>query len=205
MHLTRKSAPFCSITVCAILLAGCNSEPEMGGPERAVAEAPAPVLTPGAAATVAPDGTALVPGSWSINEDAMGVRAQYAAVGEQPAVTVTCDPTYDAVTLSVAATAGGPQAWRLDAGGEAARIDMLPSGGVLPELTAQVNQGLAIIQSLADQGGVFMLTSPQGQPSQFPTHPGIRRVLDRCNPMAAAPVAQETPDAVIAPSEAPIR
>ncbi len=181
-------------------LAACSSEPQMGDAEQATVDAPEPALTSAPVAVSAPDGTALVEGQWNVNEDAMGIRAQYGVPGMQPSITVTCDPAYNAVTLSLASSVGAAEAWRLDAGGEAARIDMLPSGGVLPELTAQVDHGLAIINALADQGQVFMLTSPQRQSFQFPTHPGIRRVFDRCN---------QTPppaEAIIAPSEdAPIR
>ncbi|MDE1467948.1 hypothetical protein [Aurantiacibacter sp. D1-12] len=175
-------------------IAACNSEPEMGDAEQATVEAPQPVMTPAAVASAAPDGTALVAGEWTVNEDATGVRAQYAVEGMQPSLIVTCDPAYNSVSISMASSAGAAEAWRLDAGGEAARIDMLPSGGVLPELTAQVDHGLAIIRALGDQGQVFMLTSPQRQSFQFPTHPGIRRVLDRCTP-------QPAPAATIEPVE----
>ena len=179
---------------CA-MLAACSSEPEMGEAEQAVVDAPQPALTTSPMATSAPDGSALVQGEWNVNEDATGVRAQYGVAGMQPSLTVTCDPAYNAVTLSMASSVGTAEAWRLDAGGEAARIDMLPSGGVLPELTAQVDQGLAIINSLADQGQTFMLTSPQRQSFQFPTHPGIRRVIDRCKQ------TQQPPPSTIEPVE----
>ena len=185
-----SSAGRLAMLLCAGALAACSSEPEVGEASGAGVEAPQPALTPGTVASAAPDGSALVEGEWNINEDALGVRAQYAVAGMQPSISLTCDPAFGAVTLSIASSVATPEAWRLDAGAEAARIDMLPSGGALPELTAQVDGGLAIIHSLADQGQVFSLTSPQRQVFQFPTHPGIRRVLDRCNQTPPPPAAE---------------
>ncbi len=178
----------CFPTILAVVaLAACNASEEAG--EEQAASAPEPVLTPAPTATAAPDGTALVDGTWNIGEDASGVRALYGPPNTEATLALTCDRGSHAMVITLASTAAAPEAWRLDAGGEAARIDMAPTGGELPQVSAQLDQGLAIIHALAEQGRVFRLTSPAGQPFQFPTHPGIRRVIDTCSQNATEPAS----------------
>ncbi|QZH74194.1 MAG: hypothetical protein JY451_10655 [Erythrobacter sp.] len=140
-----------------------------------------PVLTPAAVATAAPDGSALESGEWIVTEDANGARAMFGEPGTEPLLSLACSPSTRSLQLFLASGATTGEAWRLDAGGEAARIDMQPTDGQIPELVATVEQGLPIIQAMGVQGQVFTLTSPQGQPRQFPAHPGLRRVIDSCS------------------------
>lgn len=176
----------------AILLTACNSSDDETAADDAATQ-PEPVLTPAPTATAAADGTALVPGSWDVGEDASGVRAVFADAGMQPSLTMTCARGTGSVIITLASSAAGPEAWRLDAGGEAARIDFAPSGGDAQEIAAQVDQGLAIIHALGTPGAAFKLTSPDGQPFQFPAHPGIRRVIDSCSQATSAPVPASAP------------
>ena len=96
-------------------------------------------------------------------------------------LSLECTPAQKALRLFLYTGATGPETWRLDAGGEAARIDMVITNDQIPEIGAQLNQNLAIIRALGEQGQAFTLTSPQGQPRQFPTNPGIRRIIDSCS------------------------
>ena len=82
------------------------------------------------------------------------------------------------MTMTVASSSQTPEAWRLDAGGEAARVDMAPVDG---GLSAEIDPGLAIFHAFSTPGEVVVLTNPTGERMQFPTHPGISRVLDACS------------------------
>ncbi len=172
---------FLLLAPAAIALVGCNSSEEPASPGADTVAAPQPEMTGAAVASVAADGTALEKGVWTITEDAAGARALYADGASPPSVSVQCDSANRAFSLVLAAAATAPEAWRLDAGGEAARIDMMPMQDGSNTLTADLDQGLAIIDALGEQGQVFTLTSPAGQPRQFPTHPGIRRVIASCS------------------------
>ncbi len=168
------------IAALPVLLVACNSSEEAADPAAEQVAAPAPVLTPAAVATAAPNGTALEAGEWSVTEDANGARAAFGPVGTQPTLALICTPATRTVQLFLASGTTTGEAWRLDAGGIAARIDMVPTNGEVPELYASVDQALPIIQAMGAEGQVFTLTSPQGQPRQFPAHPGISRVLASC-------------------------
>lgn len=165
----------------AAALAACDSaaeEPDLVA-EAEVAQ-PEPVLTSAATPTAAADGTALVPGAWAVTEDANGPVAAYAEEGLSPFLQLSCPRGDFAVTMFVATDATEPQSWRLDAGGEAARIDLAPTTQPGIGLSAAVDQGLGIINALSAEGQSFVLTSPDGQRWQYPTHPGILRVIDAC-------------------------
>lgn len=170
-----------ALAACATL-AACNSgtdEPSTE-PQQAVAAQPTPVLTTAPTPTAAPDGTALVAGTWTVTEDALAAKAYFAEEGLSPSLELSCPRGAVAVTMFVASAATEPQSWRLDAGGEAARIDMAPTTQPAPGLAASVDQSLGIITALAATGQTFMLTSPGGQRLQFPTHPGVIRIIDAC-------------------------
>ena len=164
------------LSLTAALLAACNdSEEEVAGPEAA---RPAPIITPAPTPTAAPDGTALVAGAWNVSEDAGGARAVYGEAGAAAALTLACDRMGGELTMELASAAQAPEAWRLDAGGEAARIDMNPVDG---GLSAAIAPGLAIFHAFSTPGQVVVLTSPSGERMQFPTHPGISRVVEACS------------------------
>ena len=164
------------LSLTAASLAACNdSEDVVAGPEGAQ---PAPVLTPAPTPTAAPDGTALVAGAWNISEDAEGARAVYGEGEGAPPLTLACDRMSGALTMTLASAAQAPEAWRLDAGGEAARIDLNPVEG---GLSAAIEPGLAIFHAFSTPGQAVVLTSPSGERIQFPTHPGISRVVEACS------------------------
>jgi hypothetical protein len=172
---------FLIATLPALLLAACNSGEDADATVAEQVAQPAPVLTPAPIATAAPDGTALEAGEWMVTEDADGARATYGPPGTGPVLKIACTPSTRTVQMFLASDAPAAEAWRLDAGGEAARIDMMPADGTASEIVGTVDQGLAIIQAIGATQQVFTLTSPDGQPRQFPAHPGIRRVLDSCS------------------------
>ncbi len=164
------------VTLASTALAACGSSEDAETPEEVAA--PAPVLTTAPTPTAAPDGTALVPGSWTVNQSAEGGFASYGEEGTEPALRIDCDRATGAVTLSLGRAASGDEAWRIDAGGEAARIDMTPVAG---GLTAQIEGSLAIFHAMSNAGEVVVLTSPTGERMQYPTHPGISQVLYACS------------------------
>ena len=164
-----------------VLLTACDSAPEQpdNGPQQAMVDAPEPVLTNAPTATAAADGSPLVPGAWSVTEDAEGARALFGREETDATLSLECD-TSRQLTLALESGAEA-ETWRLDAGGEAARIDMVSDGSeVLPYLEAQLDPGLAIVAAMGETGQVFTLTAPDGQRLQFPTNPGIRRVIAAC-------------------------
>ncbi|WAT17914.1 hypothetical protein OZN62_13510 [Aurantiacibacter sp. MUD11] len=168
-----------SLGLAALALAACNSSEEVEETEE-VAQ-PEPVLTPAPQATTAPDGTALVPGSWIVNENAQGAMAMFGEANTEPSLTIDCEAATGTVTMTLSIDASGPEAWRLDAGGEAARIDMAPVEGPLPLLGAEIEPSLAIFHAFSNPDEVVTLTAPTGERWQYPTHPGISRVLYACS------------------------
>ncbi|AKQ41819.1 hypothetical protein CP97_06965 [Aurantiacibacter atlanticus] len=164
--------------LCIVLLTGCDASEET----EPVAKQPAAVQTPTPVATAAADGTSLAPGTWDITEDAYGAQAKFGVSPSQNSIIISCKSSVDALTISIRSDSVASEAWRLDAGGEAARIDLQTDGNPdFPYMVAQIDQGLGIIHALGEQGQVFTLTSPQGERLQFPSHPGIRRVISACN------------------------
>lgn len=162
--------------LCAASLSACNNSDDAVSQDEVAA--PAPVLTPAPQATVAADGTALETGTWIVTEDATGARAAFGEAGQPSKLAINCETISGTVTLDIAGASQTPEAWRIDAGGEAARLDMSPVEG---GLTAAIEQSLAIFHAFSETGGVFVLTNPMGARMQFPTHPGISRVLDACS------------------------
>ena len=168
-----------TLALAGALVTACNSSEDAEMAEDAAQ--PKPVLTQAPQPTTAPDGTALMTGGWRVNENAQGGTAMFGGEATEPDLTIDCEASTGTVTLRMARTADGPEAWRIDAGGEAARIDMTPKGGELPQITAEIDGGLAIFHAFSATGGIVSLTSPEGETMQFPTHPGISRVLDACS------------------------
>ncbi|WP_338244019.1 hypothetical protein [Aurantiacibacter hainanensis] len=166
-----------TLSLATVLVAACNNSDDADGADE-VAAAPEPVLTQAPQPTAAPDGTALVAGRWNVNESAQGGSATFGEDGAAPALSINCDTLSGAVTLDIASASQTPETWRLDAGGEAARIDMAPVEG---GLSAEIEPALAIFHAFSTPDQVAVLTSPTGERMQFPTHPGVSRVLDACS------------------------
>ncbi len=161
----------------AALLAACNSAEDTA---QEPAAPPAPTLTTAAVPTAAPDGTALVPGAWTVAEDAAGATAVFGEVGAAPALTLACNLQTRAVTLTRAGVGTGPAAFVLEAGGQAARLDMVPSADGAG-MTAAIEPALPIFAAFSDPATAIALTSPAGEKLQYPANAGIRRVLDACS------------------------
>lgn len=174
MSLTLRSSLI--LGAAAALLAACNSPEDEASPPPV--EAPEPVLTQAPLVTQAPDGTKVAEGSWEVNEAASGAQAVFTGQDGVELVGLRCDVASGAVTMNIAADDGVPTSYRIDAGGEAARVDLVPANG---GLVAEIEPSLAIFYAFAQEGQVIALTSPAGMKTQYPTHPGIDRVLDACS------------------------
>ncbi|KLE32529.1 hypothetical protein AAW01_00180 [Aurantiacibacter gangjinensis] len=172
-----KATLFVSLAALAVAACGDTQESET----MTETAQPAPVLTPAPIPTVAADGTALVPGAWTVNENASGGFATYGVEGEDPSLTFDCETATGTVTMTLSRQASAMEAWRLDAGGEAARIDMMPVDGPFPLVAASIEPSLAIFHAFSEPGQTVTLTSPEGAPMQFPTHPGISRIMQACS------------------------
>ncbi len=162
----------------ASLLAACNSAQDAEDVAQESIEAPVPELTPAPLATQAADGTAVALGTWDVSEAASGAQAVFNSEDGTELLAIRCDRLSGSVTMSFAADDGVPVSYRLDAGGEAARVDMIPAGG---GLAAEIEPGLAIFHAFGETGQTVSLTSPEGNIVQYPTHPGISRVLYACS------------------------
>lgn len=170
---------FATLACAAALLSACNSAEEPAETEEAPA-APAPVLTTAAVPTAAPDGTALVPGAWSVGENAEGASASFGEAGAAPAMTIACNSASRAVTLTRAGAGSAPAAYVLEAGGTAARLDMVPTGDGAG-MTAAIEPAMPVFAGFSAESGVIAITSPDGEKLQYPAYPGIRRVMEACS------------------------
>ncbi|GAA5052220.1 hypothetical protein GCM10023208_12860 [Erythrobacter westpacificensis] len=171
-----KLAHVLTLPLATLALAACNNSDDAAPAEEVAA--PEPELTPAPVATAAEDGTALMAGTWNVRETPEGGSAVFGEEGAAPALSFNCDAMSGTVTLDVASSSQTPEAWRVDAGGEAARLDMAPVEG---GLSAEIEPGLAIFHAFSTTGQVVSLTNATGEKMQFPTHPGISRVLDACS------------------------
>ena len=162
-----------------IALTACGDAPEEEAEAIAAAE-PAPVLTPAPTPTAQGNAPVAMPGAWTVNQNPTGGFAMFGQEGSDPSLSIDCDTATRAVTLSMSREASGPEAWRVDAGGQAARIDMAPVDGPFPLVAAQINPSLPIFDGFGEQGRSMLLTSPEGTVLQFPTDPGIRQIFAAC-------------------------
>ena len=165
------------LTCAAALLAACNSAEDSA---EAPAAPPAPTLTTAAVPTAAPDGTALVSGMWTVGEDATGATASFGEVGAAPALMLACNTQTRTVTLTRAGAGTAPAAFVLEAGGQAARLDMVPSADGTA-MTAAIEPALPIFAAFSAADTAIALTSPAGEKLQYPTNAGIDRVLAACS------------------------
>jgi len=164
-----------AVALAAGLLSACNSSQDANEAE---VEAPEPVLTQAPLATQAPDGTAVAVGAWQVNEAASGAQAVFEDEAGAELLAIRCDVMSGAVTMSFAASDGVPTSYRIDAGGEAGRIDVIPANG---GMAAEIEPSLSIFRAFSVGGQTVALTSPAGMKTQYPTHSGIGRVLDACS------------------------
>lgn len=158
------------------VLAACNSSETPV--DQADGTAPLPVLTPTPTPTSAPDGTAIVAGSWQVGEDATGARATYAAEGASPSLTIACDTRTRAVTLTLADAEPGSKSYAVEAGGQLARLDMNADGA--QAVSAEIDPTLALFAAFSQADTAIGFTDEAGAKQQYPTHPGIQRVFYAC-------------------------
>ena len=151
----------------AALLAGCNSAEEAAAP-------PDPTL-----AAVAAESAALVPGNWLLSEDAAVVAAEFGMPGSAPLITLMCDIPSKTVSLWRNGAGTAPAAFVLEAGGQAARLDMMPTADGMA-MTAAIASALPIFAAFSAGDSAFAITSPAGEKSQYPTFAGIDRVISAC-------------------------
>ena len=171
------------MTFATCLLAACNSSESADGlsEEAQPVSVPEPVVAPATQPASVVDGTTMAPGNWTVNQNAQGGFAMFGELGADPSLTFDCEIATGVVTLTMARQADAMEAWRLDAGGEAARIDMTPVEGPLPLVAAQIEPSLAIFHAFSDPAGEVFLTSPEGIVTQYPAHPGISSILTACS------------------------
>lgn len=173
--------PMLLLASATALLAACDSAET---PEEEVAERPPVEFTPAPTATAAPDGTALASGTWDVNEDARGARAVFgeAETGGETGteLMIACDAATREVTLVRMDPATGPASYAIEAGGEIARLDMVPVEEGSGAMMAEIDPTLAVFANFSAPGQIFSFTNEDGMKVQYPTHPGISRVLYAC-------------------------
>jgi len=168
------------LPACA-LIAACSSseEPDASGPT------PEPTLTPNPVMTAAPDGSAMTPGEWLIEENGDGAQARFGPVGGEARFAMVCDRATRTLTVTQAGDAAtgteGEQTYILEAGGRQARLDMTPTGGEPPMLRAAIDRTQPVFQGFAQLGSAISITSPGGEVLRMPGAPGISRVIEACS------------------------
>ena len=171
---------FLIATSASAALAACNSADtpvdDTATPTAELTAAPVP--------TAAPDGTALMAGTWTVSEDASGARASFGEPNVAPSLEITCDTSTRAVTLTRQESAPGPAGlaptvYAIEAGGAAARLDMVPaaSGGAM---MAEIDPIQPVFAGFSAGNTAIAFTSENGARAQYPSHPGIQRVLYAC-------------------------
>ncbi len=175
-----KSRSLLSLAVASSLLAGCNSAEEPAPVDSPVAE-PVPVLTSTPTPTVAPDGSPLAPGSWNISENGTGASASFGPADGEALLLVTCDAPSKTLVLSIANTTPGNQSFVVEAGGSAARLDMVADGNAqAPRQTAAIARDAPVFGGFVVPGGVIEVSQPGGSTLRVPSAAGIRRVFEAC-------------------------
>ena len=173
MNLRHLSLLACS----AALLSACNSAEDSA---EEIAAPPSATLTTAAVPTAAPDGTALVAGLWTVSEDAAGASASFGEPGAAPALVLACNTQNRAVTLTRIGAGTAPAAFVVEAGGQAARLDMVPNADG-SAMTAAIEPTLPIFAAFSAADTAIAITSPAGEKLQYPTNAGIVRVLEACS------------------------
>ena len=170
-----------TLAFAAGLAVGCSSPEETGD-----AEAPEPVATqsptPTPTTTNTPtDGQPLAEGEWFIEESASGASAAFGPPQTEAVLLIRCDKPTRTLTLTRAGDAEQAQTYTIEAGGQAATLDMEPVGGPLPTLEAEIDPGASVFSGFTEAGGVITMTSPDGEALRVPTAPGISRVFEACS------------------------
>lgn len=166
-----------ALTLAAGLASACSSEPE-GTDDAAV---PEPVMTQNPVPTTAPDGSPLTPGSWNISENAEGTTAMFGEEATEADLALTCNRASGAVTLTLASGNAEADTYIIEAAGQAASLDMQPTGGELPQMTAEIEPSAPVFQGFMQENGVITISSADGsQTLRMPSASGIFRVFAAC-------------------------
>lgn len=160
------------------LLAACNSAEDNA---EEAAPPPVPQLTSTPTPTVDAAGAPLAAGSWSIGESAEGATASFGQPGENPRIAIACNTASRQLSLLLAGDAGGPQAYMVEAGGTAARLDMAPDADAAqPTMRADIAANAPVFGGFVMPGETIAITSPTGEVLRLPASSGIRRVFEAC-------------------------
>lgn len=169
-----------ALATAASLLAGCNSADD-AVPADAPVDEPTPVLTSTPTPTVAPDGSPLALGSWTIAENGTGASAGFGPADTPPLLLIACDAASKTLTLSLSNATPGNQSFALEAGGTAARLDMIADGNATaPRQTASIALDAPVFGGFVVPGGVIEISQPGGSTLRVPAAAGIRRVFEAC-------------------------
>lgn len=167
-----------TLALVPAMLAACNSAEDTG---EDTAAAPAPQLTSTPTPTVDAAGAPLAAGSWSVGESAEGATASFGQSGEEPRIAISCNRAGKQISLLLAGDAGGPQAYMVESGGTAARLDMTPDAeATLPTMRADIAANAPVFGGFVQPGGSITITSPTGEVLRLPASTGIRRVFEAC-------------------------
>ncbi len=168
-----------SLSCAAAMLAACSNVEPTG--EEKVAEVPTAQLTSTPTPVVADDGSPLTPGNWRVNESANGASASFGMQGQDAQLVITCARDTRVMALTLAGDVQGPLAYVLEAGGTAARLDMVPDGDLnLPSMTAEIAPDAPVFGGFVQPGGVIEISSTQSGTLRLPTSSAIRRVFEAC-------------------------
>ena len=139
------------------------------------------MLTSTPTPTVAPDGSPLALGVWNITEDATGAIASFGPEGGDALMLVACDRASKALSLAVSNATPGNQSFAVEAGGTAARVDMIADGNTaLPRQVAQIAIDAPVFGGFVVPDGVIEISQPGGAVLRVPAAVGIRRVFEAC-------------------------
>lgn len=156
----------------AALLAGCNQAPEDA--------APTPALTTSAPRTADAAGAPLTAGSWLVEETANGASAVFASPAGEPVVRLVCRRADRAVILTRSGVAEATS-FRLQAGGVAADLAMVPAVTSIGDVEAVVDPAQPIFAVFADPAATIRMEAPGTPALHLPSHTGISRVAQACS------------------------
>jgi hypothetical protein len=174
----QSSALFAMLALTS--LAACSSADEPVA-EETPAAVPTPVLTSTPTPTVAPDGSPLALGAWTINESGTGASASFGPEGGDALLLVTCDAASKTLSLAISNATPGNQSFVVESGGTAARLDMVADGNAaLPRQVAQIAIDAPVFGGFVVPGGTIEISQPGGATLRVPSAAGIRRIFEAC-------------------------
>ncbi len=172
--------PVLTLACATGLLAACSSADD-AEQDTASEAAPAPVLTSTPVPAAAADGTPLAAGVWAISEDGSGASAAFGLPQSDALLVIACETATRQLTMSLESDLPGAQSFVIEAGGAAARLDMMSdTNDALPYQAADIARDAPVFGGFVQPNGVISITYPGGNVLRVPTAPGIRRVFEAC-------------------------